>query len=312
MAEQLLLPRNIDRVEPSRDLPPRGRDLRHFWADGRLGAGATQVTGQTCNLIDVVDVDGMVEHILIVDAGPVVELVRLSSAGHRDIPPFAVQALGTEDVGVVAGEPLGLVSGDRVAVDDVTGTEVVGRQCQLAVVVVDRLDRAGDLEILADLRAQRLVASLTMTAPHDKGAVGRVSWLVNQRKEVNPAVVLEAYPKNAKTGPTATLGQVLEDRQALIDDSKREAFKFRIAWRRDMGMSRKSGGKNPGFIDTVLGLIDSFYGEVVQTITPWVPPAPKIKRPAQLSQDADGTGQEDASAGIDLQPSWRPSPADES
>lgn len=171
---------------------------------------------------------------------------------------------------------------------------------------------AGDLEILADLRAQRLVASLTVTAPQDKGAVGRVSWLVNQLKEVNPAIVLEAYPRNAKTGPTAPLGQVLEDRQALIDEAKREAFKFRIAWRRDMGMPRKSGGKNPGFIDTVLGLIDSFYGEVVQTITPWVPPAPKIKRPAQLSQDADGTEQEDASAGIDLQPSWRPSPADES
>jgi hypothetical protein len=170
---------------------------------------------------------------------------------------------------------------------------------------------AGDLEILADLRAQQLVASLTVTAPQDKGAVGRVSWLVNQLKDVNPSVVLEAYPKNAKTGPTTTLRQALEDRQTLIGDDKREAFKFRVVWRRDMGMPRKSGGKNPGFIDTVLGLIDAFYGEIVQNITPWVPPAPKIKRPAQLSQDANGAGPESDHAGIDLQPSWRPSTAGE-
>lgn len=74
---------------------------------------------------------------------------------------------------------------------------------------------------------------MSVNAPPDKGAVGRVSWLVNQLKDANPAVVLEVYPRNAKTGPTATLGQVLEDRQLLIDEAKREAFKFRIAWRRD-------------------------------------------------------------------------------
>ncbi len=170
---------------------------------------------------------------------------------------------------------------------------------------------AGDLEILADLRAQQLVASLTVAAPQDKGAVGRVTWLVNQLKEVSPAVVLEAYPKNAKTGPTATLGQALEDRQALIDESKREAFKFRIAWRHDMGMPRKSGGKNPGFIDTVLDLIDSFYGEVVQTITPWVPSAPKIKRPAQLSPETEDDGPDSDSSAIELQPSWQPSGVEE-
>lgn len=166
---------------------------------------------------------------------------------------------------------------------------------------------AGDLELLADLRAQQLVASVTVGAPQDKGAIGRVSWLANQLKDVNPSVVLEAYPKNAKTGPTATLARVLEDRHVLVGEDKREAFKFRVVWRRDMGMPRKSGGKNPGFIDTVLGLIDSFYGEVVQNIAPWVPPAPKIKRPAQLgSEDRSADGP--VSAGMEPPHTWRPSP----
>jgi hypothetical protein len=48
-----------------------------------------------------------------------------------------------------------------------------------------------------------------------------------------------------------------------------------------MGMGRSIGRKNPGFITSVLDLIDGFYGEVVQRITPWQPPAPQIKRPPQ-------------------------------
>jgi len=171
---------------------------------------------------------------------------------------------------------------------------------------------AGDLEVLADLRAQQLVASITVAAPQDKGAVGRVSWLVNQLKDVNPSLLLEAYPRNAKAGKSATLGQVLEDRHVLVGDDKREAFKFRVAWRRDMGMSRKSGGKNPGFIDTVLDLIDVFYGEVVQNIAPWIPPAPKIKRPAQLSPESDELEPEAETAGIDPPTAWRPTSAGES
>ena len=168
---------------------------------------------------------------------------------------------------------------------------------------------AGDLEILADLRAQQLVASVTIHAPEDKGAVGRISWLVNQLKDVNPTVVLEAYSRNAKTGQSATLGQVLEDRHVLIGADKREPFKFRVVWRRDMGMARKSGGKNPGFIDTMLGLIDTFYGEVVQNIVPWVPPAPKIKRPTALEADDPDGG---SPAGIDPPNEWRPEPVTDS
>lgn len=166
---------------------------------------------------------------------------------------------------------------------------------------------AGDLELLADLRAQQLVASVTITAPQDKGAVGRISWLVNQLKEVHPSVALEAYPTNAKTGATATLGQALEDRHTLIGEDKKEAFKFRVVWRREMGMSRKSGGKNPGFIDTVLELIDTFYGEVVQQIAPWVPPAPKIKRPATLTSESAEAEPVAVAAGIDPPTAWRPS-----
>lgn len=168
----------------------------------------------------------------------------------------------------------------------------------------------GDLELVADLRAQQLVAAVSVRAPQDKGAIGRISWLANQLKDTDPRIVLEAYPKNAKTPTTAGIGSVLEDRHELLGEDKREAFKFRVVWRRDMGKSRKSGGKNPGFIDTVLGLIDAFCGQVVQNITPWVPPAPKIKRPARLDTGSPADDGMAKGVGIDLPADWQPSSVD--
>lgn len=37
-----------------------------------------------------------------------------------------------------------------------------------------------------------------------------------------------------------------------------------------------AGGKTPGFVDSVIDLLDRFYGSVVQGITPWVPKAPRL------------------------------------
>jgi hypothetical protein len=87
-------------------------------------------------------VDVVVQRLVVVGGGAVVELVGEPAAGHRDVAPFAVQRLRAEDVGVVDGESLGFVSGDGVAVGDVAGVEVAGRQGQRSAPVVDRLDGA--------------------------------------------------------------------------------------------------------------------------------------------------------------------------
>jgi hypothetical protein len=140
---------------------------------------------------------------------------------------------------------------------------------------------AGHLDLTADLRARHITASLDVLAPMDKGAVGRVSWLVRQLSEASPGLIIEAYPKGARTCTSATLGEAREDRDVVLDGDKREPSRFRVVLRREMGMGRSIGRKNPGFITSVLDLIDGFYGEVVQRITPWQPPAPQIKRPPQ-------------------------------
>lgn len=138
---------------------------------------------------------------------------------------------------------------------------------------------AGDLELAVDLRARRISASVTASAPEDRGARARCTWLANQLDdEVDHRTVIEAFPKNARMPTAATLAEVRDDKDCLLDEEKREPAKFRIVLSREMGMSRKSGGKAPGFIDSMLGLITDFYGSVVQNLTPWTPSAPKITR----------------------------------
>lgn len=51
-------------------------------------------------------------------------------------------------------------------------------------------------------------------------------------------------------------------------------------------MSRRSGGKSPGFIDSVLGLTDEFYVGLVQNLKPWRPSVPR--KEAGLGRSADG------------------------
>ncbi|HEX2155089.1 MAG TPA: hypothetical protein VHL52_14080 [Acidimicrobiia bacterium] len=160
---------------------------------------------------------------------------------------------------------------------------------------------AGHLDLIADLRARHITASIDVNAPGDKGAIGRVSWLVRQLSDSPPELIVESYPKGARTCTSATLGAIREDRDAALDGDRREPSRFRLVLRREMGMGRTTGRKNPGFITSVLDLIDGFYGDIVQQITPWQPPAPQIKRPP-ISEEAEDRGELEPSASKWLEP----------
>ncbi len=145
----------------------------------------------------------------------------------------------------------------------------------------DRLrieDTVGEIEIAADLRARRLTASIEVPAPDDKKGRGSLSWLLRQIDETaNPKLDIEAFALHARTPVCATLEEALVDPDELVPESK-DINRFRLTYRCEMGQARKAGGRSPGFIDTVVGIVESFYAEVVQNITPWTPSAPKVRR----------------------------------
>lgn len=150
----------------------------------------------------------------------------------------------------------------------------------------------GDIEILADLKARRVSAAVNVRAPDDRGGKARCSWLASQLKDAPAGLVIEAYPKNARTPYSAALAQVIEDKSILLGEEKREPTRFRIVMTTEMGAGRKTGKKSPGFIDSILGLIETFYGSVVQMITPWTPKAPKITAPPAMAASVDDDHEE--------------------
>jgi hypothetical protein len=146
---------------------------------------------------------------------------------------------------------------------------------------------AGDLVVEANLRSRRLSASLDVMAPQDKGARGRVSWLVSQLGEAPGRLVIEAYARNARLPSMATLDETRDDRLAPLDDQRKDPHRFRLVERAEMGMGRSAGQRSPGFITSVLGLVNEFYGRVVQEVAPWQPPAPKLTRPTTPAPTED-------------------------
>lgn len=167
-------------------------------------------------------------------------------------------------------------------------TDLVDTLCQQGILEAKLRvpNTAGDIEITADLRSQQLSATVEIDAPEDKGAIGRVSWLLNHLDDVD-SLILESYAKNARTPVTATVGEANDDRRSAVGEEKIEPHRFRLTRRVDMSTARRPTSRQSGFIGSILELIEQFYENVVQQITPWQPPAPKRKQPVSESPSED-------------------------
>lgn len=143
-------------------------------------------------------------------------------------------------------------------------------------------DTVGDLSITVDLKARQNIVSVTLDAPVDKGGRGRIGWLLRQLREAPPNLVIEAYAKNARNGVAAPLSAAIEDPTILIGPDKKEPAKFTLVARTEVGTNRKAGRK-PGFTQSVIASIESFYGDVLQNLTVYQAAAPKLERRSPLA-----------------------------
>ena len=194
---------------------------------------------------------------------------------------FAALKLGSE-IGDEVAQVLSKTDRDPKARAAHLNDELAGTGTLDAVLRVP--NTVGDLHVVADLKARRLTASVGLDAPADRGGRARCSWILNQLGQARPDVVVSAYPRNARIPFSASLAELGENKDLLLGEARKDPAKFEISMTVDMGVGRSTGKKSPGFIDSVLGLINDFYGSVVQNITPWVPKAPKITRPAPLPE----------------------------
>jgi hypothetical protein len=155
------------------------------------------------------------------------------------------------------------------------------------------------IHVTADLRANRLTCHIDVDAPKEGRPTTRVNWLVRQLKSAPDTVRVEAFLANARgDGAAELLSVVREHPEVLITDPKRELRSFRVAMTAQMGSKRGRGRGT--FIDSVLDLVDTFYGDVVQNVKAWSAAPPRMReaepepiRPPALSSTSlssqDGT-----------------------
>ena len=72
------------------------------------------------------------------------------------------------------------------------------------------------------------------------------------------------------------LANVRKNQSLLIPVDDREIVSFTVSLTRPMGLKRSAGKHS--FVDSVLHAVDDFYGDVVQHLQDWQPPAPKLQR----------------------------------
>ena len=134
----------------------------------------------------------------------------------------------------------------------------------------------GDTALKADLRAQQVVASVSIDAPRTGKATTRINWLLRQLKSAPPDIRLESWGLRSRSSMSELLGNVRSTPSLLVPIDNRELVSFTVSLVRPMGQKRAAG--QGSFIDSVLDAMDDFYGEVVQHLRGWQPPAPQMQK----------------------------------
>lgn len=162
-------------------------------------------------------------------------------------------------------------------------------------------DAISDVSVKIDLRAGRVVNSVECDAPTDKGARGRVSWLVRQLRHAEGCVSVEAFARNGKTPTVVPLAALREDPTAALRANGTPPARFRVSQRSEMGQGRRTVRKL-GFADSVTNAVDTFYSDVVQHMRKAVVPAPPMAEPidggdrVEVAPDAERADGAEASA----------------
>ena len=147
----------------------------------------------------------------------------------------------------------------------------------------------GTLDLTVDLRTRQVVCSVEIDAPKDGRATTRVNWLVRQLKQAGERVRVDANVLNQRgSGASELLGKIRETPDLLVLDPTKTIRSFTVALASPMGT--KAGRGQGTFIDGVLGSIDTFYGDVLQSLKAWSAKPPKMRDQtdaAELAKEQD-------------------------
>lgn len=140
---------------------------------------------------------------------------------------------------------------------------------------------ASDIKVVASFNRRALSMTVSLTAPLDKGMKGRCGWIIRQLqtcqkrspeyfKQLESEIYIETvYKFTNKTD----LIKFTELEKIYDFDKDREITEFKISAIRDIGKGF-SGTKK--FVEVIESMLLVYYGGIVQNLSNWERPAPKI------------------------------------
>lgn len=141
------------------------------------------------------------------------------------------------------------------------------------------------MTIAADLRTSKITCSFDVEAPRDGRQTTRVNWLVRQLKDSTDRIRVEAHFARGRTEAAELLRDLRVDAAKLVVDPAKEIKSFTVALDATAGTKRSSG--RGGFIDSVLGAVDSAYEEIGQRLKAWSAAPPRLRSETEVVVEED-------------------------
>lgn len=145
---------------------------------------------------------------------------------------------------------------------------------------------AGQLELMADLRAREISATTRLEAPQEGRSRGRVSWLLKQLTNAPETLKLESRAAYASETKATSLAEARSAPETLFPDGDKDIKEYVLTLSRVPGLNRDAG--RGSFSESVLALVRDFYSGVLQPLRPWKESPPKLtarEAPAQAVQE---------------------------
>lgn len=131
------------------------------------------------------------------------------------------------------------------------------------------------LEVVADLRANKIACHFDIDAPREGKPTTRVNWALRQVKDAPDDVRIEVFTKGSRSGTAELLRDVRDAPAKLVADPMKEIRMFRLAQLHPLGTKRS--GVRGSFIDSMLKAIDVTYGDVGQKLKAWSAAPPRLR-----------------------------------
>jgi hypothetical protein len=137
---------------------------------------------------------------------------------------------------------------------------------------------AAPIDILVDLRANRVDCTATLVAPSEGRASTRVNWVLRQlRNAPGDLLVTSTAARSRGAGPCHPLSALIDNPMLLVENPQTDIRSFSITMSHSAGTKRGQG--KGSFVGSVTALVDRFYSEVMLNLKSWSAPPPRPKAP---------------------------------